>query len=489
MLKRGRDDNVGAGPKKPRHEGSGYRFLVGKTVPGLVIGKGGSRVKHIREESGANVSFKSEPGHEDAIMTISGDAQQTATAIGMIAREIASNNTNQPTKQASTDCRMLIHKGYAGAVLGKRGATITQITTDSGARVRLSNEALPGSTDKTVFLVGEAGQIQSAVELVLTKIAENPLREGTTSVPYTLGAAPTAAAMPAGNFIAPNFGYDAQSMEASYYGMPQAMAPDGSYYPQPQAIGRAGGGHLGMPHPHAPAVGAVEEFVLVVPVKCGGAIIGKGGSTAKAIKQNTACNVSVGEPNSEGNSDVKIRGSPEAITMAIGMIVKACAAEFQGQPQSQQFLQVPSRHGGSIIGKGGQRIRDMNLASGCKISLGEKTAEGTIPVTITGSTLGTQAATYMINSACKAQQAAQGGQTPAGVYPGELTEQQVFIPSSSFSNVVGRGGSTIKGIKQQSGCTISIKDPDASDPDSRVVTIRGSPAGIQHAITLITQHL
>ena len=46
-----------------------------------------------------------------------------------------------------------------------------------------------------------------------------------------------------------------------------------------------------------------------------------------------------------------------------------------------------------------------------------------------------------------------------------------------------KGGSVIAFIRQQSGASISISDPDDSTPTERVVTLQGSVAAISHALS------
>lgn len=45
----------------------------------------------------------------------------------------------------------------------------------------------------------------------------------------------------------------------------------------------------------------------------------------------------------------------------------------------------------------------------------------------------------------------------------------------------------IRDLRAQSGTNISISDADATNPNERVVTLTGTPTGIQTAIFLIRQ--
>ena len=77
----------------------------------------------------------------------------------------------------------------------------------------------------------------------------------------------------------------------------------------------------------------------------------------------------------------------------------------------------------------------------------------------------------------------------AGVVSGSgpISIQKIAIPTICAGCVIGRSGTIIRDLRSQSGTNISIADPDPLTPDERVVTITGSPAGIQTAVYLIRQ--
>ena len=75
---------------------------------------------------------------------------------------------------------------------------------------------------------------------------------------------------------------------------------------------------------------------------------------------------------------------------------------------------------------------------------------------------------------------------PAGA-AGPISIQKIAIPTICAGCVIGRGGTIIRDLRSQSGTNISIADPDPVTPDERVVTITGTPVGIQTAVYLIRQ--
>lgn len=70
---------------------------------------------------------------------------------------------------------------------------------------------------------------------------------------------------------------------------------------------------------------------------------------------------------------------------------------------------------------------------------------------------------------------------------GSQETQSITIPKICASAVIGRGGSIISDIRQQSGTFISIAKPEVTSPDKRVVAITGTQQQIQVAISMIRQ--
>lgn len=69
-------------------------------------------------------------------------------------------------------------------------------------------------------------------------------------------------------------------------------------------------------------------------------------------------------------------------------------------------------------------------------------------------------------------------------------EYRLRIPAQRTGAIIGRGGDTIRTIKQQSGCDIEL-DKNAKDcgPDETVFIIRGTQERIQNARELIQAKL
>lgn len=107
---------------------------------------------------------------------------------------------------------------------------------------------------------------------------------------------------------------------------------------------------------------------VTVPGKAVGTIIGQQGSTIKKIQEESGAKVNFmgRDQNSKGDEDRQaiIRGTTEAAQKAEVMIYKMIA----DMPKIiTEEVEVPGYCIGRIIGKGGERIREMSRTSECKI--------------------------------------------------------------------------------------------------------------------------
>lgn len=182
---------------------------------------------------------------------------------------------------------------------------------------------------------------------------------------------------------------------------------------------------------------------------------------------------------------------------------------------------------GSIIGKAGSMIQGIQTDTGTKVQISTdplpNSTEKTVTVTGTPNNIHeaafrilSQLQSYPVREGTKVERYRPGvpgfgQQMPFGAPPfmgGAPHQQQsyygmspnfgnnntsrpsstqkIMIPTICAGSVIGRGGNNIRNLKAQTGCTISILDADANNPDERVVVLTGPSSGIHQAIYLIT---
>ncbi|XP_018365433.1 PREDICTED: uncharacterized protein LOC108762770 [Trachymyrmex cornetzi] len=179
------------------------RMLVHQSQAGCIIGKAGLKIKELREKTGARIKIYSNtcPRSTDRLISICG---KPTTCIECIRELIATIKTgggnyngdgwgmqggapnglggggntgmggpmggnsqgNQGNMSGNkTSTQVTIPKDLAGAIIGKGGARIRKIRSDSGAGITI-DEPLPGSNDRIITITGIPSQIQMAQYLL-----------------------------------------------------------------------------------------------------------------------------------------------------------------------------------------------------------------------------------------------------------------------------------------------------------------------------------
>ncbi|WFD30649.1 PAB1 binding protein [Malassezia sp. CBS 17886] len=285
-------------------------------------------------------------------------------------------------------------------------------------------------------------------------------------------------------------------------------------------------------------------------------IIGKQGRHINEIREmsNARLNISESIP-SNPERILTVSGALDAVSKAFGLIVRRINDEPFDQPSvpgsravTIRFI-VPNARMGSIIGKQGSRIKEIQEASGARLNAGEAMLPGSTEriLSVTGVADAVHIAAYYIGtillehqdrvvnnlayrpapasrampapapgfppaSALAPQPAAVGGPAPAAaspygfgapsapagmpppaLAPGSQT-QQIFIPNDLVGCIIGKGGQKINEIRQLSASHIKIMERGAGiaaggSGSERLVTITGPPPNIQMAVSLLYQRL
>ena len=177
MLKRSADDSgIGVeGVAAKMH----FRLLLPNKQTGTVIGKGGANIKSIREASGCQVQISENvQGATDRLITIIGDSSVVNTAVARLLAIIDEDPQASMLVDTSTPERTLrcvLNNNEAGRVIGKGGARIKQMRSESGAQVRM--DPVNGA-DRTVALVGTRDAIVEAHRQIVLTIADMPPDSG-----------------------------------------------------------------------------------------------------------------------------------------------------------------------------------------------------------------------------------------------------------------------------------------------------------------------
>ena len=269
-------------------------------------------------------------------------------------------------------------------------------------------------------------------------------------------------------------------------------------------------------------------------------IIGKQGRHINEIREISNARLSITESiPSNPERILAVSGPLDAVSKAFGLIVRRLNDEPLDQPSHPgsraatiRFI-MPHARMGSVIGKQGSKIKEIQETSGARLNAGETMLPGSTErvLSITGVADAVHIAVYYVGTILLEHQdrnannlayrpsavprgmaaagyspaagmgtpaaygfaGGAGGVHPAALAPGSQT-QQIFIPNELVGCIIGKGGQKINEIRQLSASHIKIMERDAGiaaggSGSERLVTITGPPPNIQMAVTLLYQRL
>ncbi|KIJ69090.1 hypothetical protein HYDPIDRAFT_79979 [Hydnomerulius pinastri MD-312] len=288
-------------------------------------------------------------------------------------------------------------------------------------------------------------------------------------------------------------------------------------------------------------------------------IIGKGGSHVNEIRDKSGARVMVSE-SIPGNPEriLNVSGPLDAVSKAsapiamphrryaFGLIVRRINDEpfdVPSVPGSRAVtikFMIPNSRMGSVIGKQGSKIKEIQDASGARLNASEGMLPGSTErvLSVAGVADAIHIATYYIgNILIEAQERmpssshssyrpssyssssssstsrrppytgssyvpgyASSGQPyapPSHNPPQQLQTQQIYIPNDLVGCIIGKGGSKINEIRHMSASQIKIMEPGAGldgapasgGDGERLVVITGQPSNIQMAVQLLYHRL
>lgn len=137
---------------------------------------------------------------------------------------------------------------------------------------------------------------------------------------------------------------------------------------------------------------------------------------------------------------------------------------------SEIEIRVPAHKAGLIIGKQGSTLKEIQARTNTRISLPR-------------DQMGSERLIYISGSENNIEEAKQEIESIVKENKHDANSELMEIPGDKVGLVIGKGGDSIKSIKEQSGCRLDFdKNQGAS---VRVLTIQGSPDKIQMAKEMI----
>lgn len=405
-----------------------FRILCPLSKSGSVIGKGGSIINRIRQETGVKVRVEEaisrddervivivgsekevegrneenkEDGKDDNTLKADGPEEEeeenddkvssptadSETEKGLSAAQKAlflvferivdgeseyKEEVEESKRPASVVLRLLVLSSQVGFVRGKGGKMIKQMAAESGAQIQiLPRDKLPkcaSTLDDLVQLTGGFEAVKKGLHLISQQLVNNPPRE---VLPTTPAVGPSSNhSLPLSKPLihqSPNYQFLSQ---AALYSSP----PDRADYHLngPQSI---------LNHRETVVPGRMRpsleiNFRLLCHNENVRGIIGKGGSIVNMIHRETGCEVRVldGPIGSEDSvivvsgpvhPDDRISAVQDAVLRVQGRIL---AASPENSEKVARFL-VSINQIGCLLGKGGSVMAEMRRLSGAYIHI------------------------------------------------------------------------------------------------------------------------
>uniref|UniRef100_A0A8C5BMH8 Heterogeneous nuclear ribonucleoprotein K n=1 Tax=Gadus morhua TaxID=8049 RepID=A0A8C5BMH8_GADMO len=350
------------------------RILLQSKNAGAVIGKGGKNIKALRTDVSTPIL--------NIILSISADIE---TVGEILLKIIPTLEEYQQYNGMDFDCelRLLIHQSLAGSIIGVKGAKIKELRENTQTSIKLFQECCPQSTDRVVLVGGKSERVVECIKTMLELIAEAPIKG--RAQPYDP------------NFYDETYDYGGFTMMFEERG--GSRRPMGGF---PMRGGRGGGerGFDRMPSgrggrgPMPPARRDYDEMSprRGPPPPSHSARGGRGGGRGR--------NMPLGPPH-RGGSDRRGRPDRYGDNMVSDPWKKCGRGSYNdmGGPVITTQVTIPKDMAGSIIGKAGQRIKQIRHESGASIKIDEplEGSEDRI-ITISGTQDQIQNAQYLLQN-------------------------------------------------------------------------------------------
>uniref|UniRef100_A0A674BJW0 Heterogeneous nuclear ribonucleoprotein K n=1 Tax=Salmo trutta TaxID=8032 RepID=A0A674BJW0_SALTR len=348
------------------------RVLLQSKNAGAVIGKGGKNIKALRTDYNASVSVPDSSGPE-RILSVSADIE---TIGEILLKIIPTLEEYQHYNGIDFDCelRLLIHQSLAGGIIGVKGTKIKELRENTQTTIKLFQECCPHSTDRVVLVGGKPDRVVDCIKVILELVSEAPIKG--RAQPYD-----------------PNF-YD----ETYDYGGFTMMFEERGRRPMGGFPVRGRGGFERMPpgrggRPMPPSRRDYDDLSPrrgpppPLPTR------GRGGSRAR--------NLPLPLPPPPRGGDRRGRPGDRYDSMVSDLSGRGSYSDIGGPVITTQVT-IPKDLAGSIIGKGGQRIKQIRHESGASIKIDEplEGSEDRI-ITINGTQDQIQNAQYLLQNSVK----------------------------------------------------------------------------------------
>ncbi|XP_034123195.1 insulin-like growth factor 2 mRNA-binding protein 1 isoform X3 [Drosophila guanche] len=339
------------------------RILVQSEMVGAIIGRQGSTIRTITQQSRARVDVhrKENVGSLEKSITIYGNPENCTNACKRILEVMQQEALS--TNKGEICLKILAHNNLIGRIIGKSGNTIKRIMQDTDTKITVSsiNDINSFNLERIITVKGLIENMSRAENQISTKLRQSYENDLQAMAPQSLmfpGLHPMAMMSTPGNGMVFNTSMPFPSCQSfAMSKTPASVVPP--VFPNDLQ----------------------ETTYLYIPSNAVGAIIGTKGSHIRSIMRFSNASLKIAPLDADKPLDqqterkVTIVGTPEGQWKAQYMIFEKMREEgFMCGTDDVRLtveLLVASSQVGRIIGKGGQNVRELQRVTGSVIKLPE----------------------------------------------------------------------------------------------------------------------
>lgn len=282
------------------------RVLVASDMVGAIIGRQGSTIRQITQQSRARVDVhrKDNVGSLEKAITVYGNPENCTMACKRIL-EVMQQEANN-TKKGEICLKLLAHNNLIGRIIGKSGNTIKRIMQDTDTKITVSsiNDINSFNLERIITIKGSIENMSRGEAQISSKLRQSYENDLQALAPQSImfpGLHPMAMMSTSGN----GMGFPGARANVGTGLFPSSAT---SYPPLYQPAGNAPPG----------AADVQETTYLYIPNNAVGAIIGTKGSHIRNIIRFSGANVKIAPLEADKPAEqqterkVTIVGTPEA---------------------------------------------------------------------------------------------------------------------------------------------------------------------------------
>ncbi|KAF5739822.1 hypothetical protein HS088_TW12G01033 [Tripterygium wilfordii] len=267
---------------------------------------------------------------------------------------VTDGGDDESNKSFTHVLRLLVLSSRVGCLLGKGGSVIKQMSTDSGAQIRiLPRDKLPlcvSGSDELVQITGEVSPVRKALQIVSQQLLE-----------YASGE---------------HDSFPSNSKGTSYHSVSHPHKRSDSY-PPPHVSGLRDFRESRIPGRMKPSQ-EILTFRLLCHDESIGGVIGKGGAIVKTLQQETGCEITVVEAFSDSEDRIILISGPahpdDNISPPQDALLRVQTRVLRAIPDSMDKnvlarLLVSSNQVGCLLGKSGSIMAEMRMLSRAHIRI------------------------------------------------------------------------------------------------------------------------